>query len=231
MRLNRTALYGSAGALAGAAGVAAYAMKIRPKILHWGATEHELERAWPSDRLLPQGSTFESLHAVTVHAPADKVWRWIVQIGQNRAGFYSYNWLENLFGFDVHNILEIVPEFQGREEGDIVWLGAPDRFDGSAKMIVGLLEPERMMALIGPEDAEVVAEGGEAENGYWAFHVEPIDEESCRLVMRLTGAKKPRIGERVARLLFWEFAHFIMERKMMKTVKTLAEEEQLVEVG
>ena len=229
MKVSKTTLYGSAGVLAGAAGVVAYARRLRPKLLNWGATEHELERAWPSDKLLPKGVGFEATHAITVHAPADRVWRWIVQIGQDRAGFYSYDWLESLFGFDMQNILQIVPEFQEREEGDIVWLAAPDKHNGKAKMIVGLLEPERLMALIGPEDAEAVARGDEAEHGYWAFHVEPVDDESCRLVMRLRGGRNPRVGERVARLLFWEFAHFIMERKMLKTIKTLAEEELLEE--
>jgi len=225
MRLSKTALYGSAGVVAGAAGITAYSMRLRPRMLRWGATEHEVERAWPSDRLLPKDVGFESVHAVTVHAPADQVWPWIVQIGQGRAGFYSYDWLENLWGADIHNILEIVPEFQDREEGDIVWLAAPDRFGGNARMIVGLLEPERMMALIEPSDVEAVARGEDAEHGYWAFHVEPVDANECRLVMRLKGARNPRFGEKLARLLFWEFAHFIMERKMMKTIKTLAEDE------
>ncbi|MDH3732971.1 MAG: hypothetical protein OEU54_05530 [Gemmatimonadota bacterium] len=224
---TKAALYGSAGVLAGAAGAAAYKKTVRPRLLSWGATDHELDRVWPSDRLLPDDVAFEATRAITVHAPAETVWRWVVQIGQDRAGFYSYDWIENLFGLDVDNVLEVVPEFQDRDEGDVVWMASPDRFGGKARVIVGLLEPERTMALIGPEDADAVARGEEAEHGFWAFQVEPIDDEMCRLVMRTRSARNPGLGERAAQLLFWELADFIMERKMMKTIKTLAEEEEL----
>lgn len=226
MKVSKSTLYGSAGVLAGAAGVAAYAKKLRPRIRNWGATDHELERAWPSDRLLPREARLETTRAITIDAPASKVWRWVVQVGQDRAGFYSYDWLENLFGLDIHNIMELVPEFQDRSEGDIVWLAAPGRFGGKAHVVVGLLEPERTMVLVGPEDADAVAEGNEADGGYWAFHVEPVDKETCRLVMRTRAARHPRFGEKAAQLLFWDLADFIMERKMMKTIKELAEEDE-----
>jgi len=217
--------YGSLGLLAGAAGATAYALRIRPHMLHWGATHHELERSWKSDRLLPEEADFEATRAVTIHAPAKDVWKWIVQIGQDRAGFYSYEWPENLLGFDIHNIEEIVPEFQDRKQGDVVWIGSPERFGGERRLIVGLLESKRMMALVHPLDAEAVSRGGEAVHGYWAFHLEPIDDDSCRLVMRTKGARNPRFGKRVARRLFWEVADFLLERRMMKNIKTLAEEE------
>lgn len=222
---ERRLRYGSIGLLAGAAGAAAYALSVRPRILRWGATEHELERGWSSDDLSPDECKFEATRAVTVHAPAEDVWRWVVQIGQDRAGFYSYDWIENLFGFNIHNILEIVPEFQDLEEGDIVWLASPDRFGGHAKLIVGLLERDRVMALVRPADADALARGEKADHGYWAFHVEPVDDDTCRLVLRTRGGKDPGLGEKMAGRLFWDFAHFVMERKMMKTIKVLAEEE------
>lgn len=225
MKVSKSTLYGSAGVLAGAAGAAVYAKKVRPRILHWGATDHELERAWPSDRLLPTETGFETTRAITVHAPASAVWKWVVQIGQDRAGFYSYDWIENLFGLDIHNIVEIVPEFQDRAEGDIVWLASPGRFGGKARVVVGLLEHERTMVLVSPDDADAVASGEEAESGYWAFHVEPVDRETCRLVMRTRAARHPHVGEKAAQLLFWDLADFVMERKMMKTIKELAEED------
>jgi hypothetical protein len=89
----------------------------------------------------------QATRAVTVHAPAKAVWPWIVQIGQDRAGFYSYDVLENLFGAKMPSVDEIVPEWQHRTVGDTVWLSTPDSHGGNARMIVGWLELERAMVL------------------------------------------------------------------------------------
>ena len=60
-----------------------------------------------------------SLHAVTIDAPPQRVWSWLVQTGQDRAGFYSYDWLERLFGADIRNVYEVRPAWQSsrRAEG------------------------------------------------------------------------------------------------------------------
>lgn len=222
MMLRAGTRYGLLGLFAAAAATAAYAARVRPRMMRWGATEHELHREWPGDAFSPEPDT-ETIRAVTIHAPAREVWRWIVQIGQDRAGFYSYEWLENLFGYDIHNADRIVPEYQERKVGDVVWLAPPHRFDGKAHAIVALLEKERAMVLVQPEDAERVARGDEAEHGFWAFEIEPVDDASCRLVMRSRSGRRPSIKEKLLQRLFGEWADFIMERKMMLTIKKLAE--------
>jgi hypothetical protein len=216
--------YGLLGLFAGAAATAAYAARARPRMMRWGATEHELQREWPGDAFSPDPET-ETTRAVTIQAPVADVWRWIVQIGQDRAGFYSYEWLENLFGYEIHNVDRIVPEFQERKEGEVVWLAPQRKFDGKAHVIVALLEKERAMVLVDPDDAERVARGLEAKHGFWAFEVEPVDDTTCRLVMRNRSGRKPSIGKKLSQRLFWEWADFIMERKMMLTIKELAERE------
>ena len=78
---------------------------VRPYLRRWGATPEECRRRMPGDA---EGRPlYSTTRAVTVEAPADEVWRWLVQIGQDRGGFYSYDWLENLAGCDLHSADEI----------------------------------------------------------------------------------------------------------------------------
>src|SRR5918994_7083921 len=75
----------------------AYALVVRPWHLRWGATEEGIAKPLPGDELVPNPA-IESTRAITVNAPVEEVWPWLAQIGQDRGGFYSYEWLENLAG-------------------------------------------------------------------------------------------------------------------------------------
>jgi hypothetical protein len=97
--------------------------------MNWGATADEQRMTLPGDELLPDPSA-RFTRAITIHAPQSRVWPWIVQIGQDRAGFYSNTWLENLTGADIHNADAIHPEWQRRAVGDRVPLARPDIFGG-----------------------------------------------------------------------------------------------------
>ena len=99
-----------------------YLSILYPWMMRWGATDAELTMQLPGDAIVPVVGS-QSTRAVTIHAPAEEVWKWILQIGQERAGFYSNDWLENLTLADIHNVDEIRPEWQNRKEGDVV-LGA-----------------------------------------------------------------------------------------------------------
>jgi hypothetical protein len=203
-------------------GLATYVFALRPWHLRWGATEAELIQCWPGDEMIPHPRR-QVTHAITIAAPAATVWALIVQIGQDRAGYYSYSWLENLFGADIHNIDRIVPEYQQRQVGDIVWMAPKDRYGGQGRMVVALLEPGKSMVLVDPESWDI-SQDGEAAKGLWAFHVREIDNSTTRLVIRGSTGEKSR-GADLMDYLFWEPAHFFMERKMMLTVRELAERE------
>ena len=135
-----------------------YLYIIRPWHLHWGATHLDRIAVLPGDSLAPYASAVVT-HAVNIDAPAEAVWRWIVQIGQDRGGFYSYTFLENLIGCDMHNIFRILPEWQQRASGDTVWFGSPKHFGGRARMIVALFEPTRALTLVTPSDWELIRAG------------------------------------------------------------------------
>lgn len=97
-------------ATAGAAALFGYGLA-RERFIRWGATDEERQAVLPGDELLANPSV-STTRALTIDAPPDAVWPWLVQMGQDRAGLYSYDWLENLFGLEFRNADTVVPEWQ-----------------------------------------------------------------------------------------------------------------------
>jgi hypothetical protein len=193
----------------------AYALWARPRALRWGATSQELTRPLPGDTLLadtPRGST----RAVTIAAPVEDVWPWIVQIGYGRGGFYSYDWLENAFvrlllggTAGYKSAQRLLPEYQHLTPGDFVLAGPPDMLGGRladrARWKVLAVTPNRALVL----------------EGWGAFVLEPLGDRVTRLIVRSRG---PGSWGRLAHYLFWEPAHFVMERRMLLGIKARAED-------
>jgi hypothetical protein len=119
-----------------------YTFFIRPWHLRWGATDEELSKPLPGDELVPHPA-IESTRAITVNAPLEEVWPWLAQIGQDRGGFYSYEWLESLAGCRMRNADRIHPNWQHREVGEIVFLHP------ATGMKVATFEPGRAIVLEG----------------------------------------------------------------------------------
>lgn len=177
----------------------------------WGATPAEWRASLPGDRS-PRLAGHEILHAVTIDAPPSAVWRWLVQLGQDRAGFYSYERLERLAGADIHNIREIRPEWQHRRAGDVVYATQAGYLGGLFGVrpgwTVDLVEPNRALVL-----------------RYWgAFVLQPTGDGRTRFLIRST-ISNPEIPVWAAALNFvsFELPHFIMQRRMMLGIKELAE--------
>jgi hypothetical protein len=195
---------------------------IRPWYLTWGATGEEINRTWPGDDLSPRPVSLAT-RALTIHAPATAVWPWIVQLGQDRGGSYSYTWVENLLLADMHNAERIQPEWQRRQVGDTVWLARKDRYGGRGRVVVAVLEPNRAMVLVSPSDAERIFRGGRAKNGSWTFILEPVDAHTTRLILRSRGAQAESFAAMLFGRLVFDPVHFLMERKMMLGIKERAE--------
>jgi len=194
---------------------AAYILAVRPWHLRWGTAPGEDQNALPGDDLVPNPK-WQATHAVTIYAPADKVWPWLAQMGQGRGGFYSYDWLENLAGMDIHNARQILPEYQALQPGDVIpfWKGAG--------VSVQSVEPGRSLVLGG----SLVQGGDQAGNmgGSWTFILQPLDATATRLVVRSRVAGfEPEWLSALLYALLLEPAHFIMERKMLLTIKELSE--------
>ncbi|MER2137342.1 MAG: hypothetical protein ABS909_05705, partial [Arthrobacter sp.] len=142
-----------AGIAAAAAGAAAAVLALRRASLRWGATESEVAMNLPGDELLP-APNLVATRAISIAAPPSKVWPWLTQLGQNRGGFYSYDWLENLLGLNIHSAETIQSELQVQEPGDTIDL-AP-----GAGLSVVRLDAERSLVLGGG-----VGPGGSGPDG------------------------------------------------------------------
>lgn len=169
---------------------------VRPWLRRWGSTAAEQELRLPGDG--ERRPLFTTTRAVTVHAPAEQVWAWLVQIGQDRGGFYSYDWLENLAGCRVTSSETIHEEWQDRRAGELLTI-----FPGYG---TPLLE-------VDPPRALVIANWG-------AYVVEPVDARTCRLLARSRAERD--LGGLVYVLLV-ELPHAVMERRMLLGIKQRAE--------
>lgn len=205
-----------------AAGVAAYGLALRPWFLNWGATDEEVRGPWPGDEMTPD-AICQATRAVTIQASAEAIWPWLTQIGQDRGGFYSYTWLENLFGARMRNADRILPNLAERKVGDTVWMTPKERYGGKGCMKIAALEPGRSMVLVPLDDYEKTLRTGRAPGGCWTFILRPLDYGVTRLILRSRGAENESLPARLFDRLVFDPAHFIMERKMMLEIKRRAE--------
>jgi hypothetical protein len=210
--------------VAGAAGLAAYVVAIRPWHLRWGATEDEVQWPMPGDELVPDPKV-KATHAITIHAPAAAVWPWLVQWGYQRGGFYSYDWIDRALGSEgVASVDRILAEHQHLEVGDPV-LVAPDN-----GFTVAAIEPGRSLVLLGRYDmatGKPLALDDPLPENYlncgWAWLLEKINEVTTRFVIRIRIDYNPSLANQVMYRAFVEPGSFVMERKMMLGVKERAE--------
>jgi hypothetical protein len=191
-----------------------YLLVVWPWMSTWGATQAELEKALPGDSLVPD-PTLQSTKGLTVKASPEAIYPWLLQIGVDRGGMYSYDWLENLFGLNVHTVDTIVPEYQNVQVGDF-WRFTPEDYvlNPGPGLLVKELRPNAAVLLcFGMEN-----EPDEACIDTWQFVLEPQVDGTTRLLLR----SRMAIEEELPIKLTY-FAQFIMERKMLLEIRELAE--------
>jgi hypothetical protein len=198
-----------------------YTLVLRPWSLRWGATDEEVDRVLPGDELVPH-PVWRSTRAVTIAAPAEVVWPWLAQIGQGRGGFYSYDWLENLAGLDIHSADRILPALQAPRLGDFI-PAAPGAAKTGMGWTVVAVQPGRALVLrAGPPNQALAPAADVPFVSTWAFVVEPRDEGSARLLARGLIAARSRLLA-LAGMAMMELPYFIMERRMLLGIKARAE--------
>jgi hypothetical protein len=190
-----------------------YRFALLPWHLRWGATEIEARAAMPGDELVP-GSNMSSTRAITIRASAAEVWPWLVQLGQGRGGMYSYEWLENLAGCDIHNADRILPEFQNLKVGDLIHMGP----EGYPFYSVVHVEPNRALVLR-PHDPKTKEPGPAA----WSFLLTEQGDGTTRLISRQQMVYEPSVANFIGWKVITEPLTFIMEQKMLRTLKAMAE--------
>jgi hypothetical protein len=194
----------------------ALVLAIRPWTIQWGTTAAERAMPLPGDQMVPVAH-YRIDHGITINAPTTAVWPWLIQIGQDRGGFYSYSSLENAIGARVSNAERIVPEWQSRRVGELVRAAPPNWMGGRFGSDLGW----KILELI-PGHAVVL-------EGWGAFALLSIDDSTTRLLIRTRAPGLPGIGTVVlspVSLLAFEPAHLIMERQMLLGIKNRVERSQ-----
>ena len=212
------------GGLSGAA--VAYAFVLRPWHLRWGATKEEVAQSLPGDELIP-AARLNATHAITIYAPVESIWPWLVQIGQGRGGFYSYDWLENLLGLKIHSARRILPQHQQLEVGDMIPL-APGKEGKSFGIPVAILEPKQALVLHGDTRLDPAAQQMAVAGGFlattWGWYLQALDHRRTRLVERFRCDWNPSPLNQLLMRALMEPGSFIMERKMLLGIKQRAEQ-------
>jgi hypothetical protein len=189
-------------ALLTVAPAAIYHFVLRERVLNWGATDAEVAGTLPGDELLPEADGV-STRAITIDAPAGAVWPWIVQIGPApRGGVYTYDWIENLLGLNMHSSDEVLEEFQHPEPGDSIGFGGN-------RMVLALVEHERAFVW-----------RSEDGNWIWSFTLSESDGQT-RFVSR-NRFRLPRVIDKLGMAPMVP-GSLVMERKMLLGIKQRAE--------
>ena len=190
----------------------------------WGATDEEIPRDYPGDDLVrhPKGVY---LHAITIRASAADIWKWLIQIGQDRGGFYSYELLENMIGCKICNAEEIVPEYQNLKVRDIV----PMHPSMGSPYVVAAMEPERYLILLQKADTATAKNQEICDdlpekyvNMSWLFYLDERDDGTTRLISRSRNDWNNSLGNTIFYGIFG-VPTMEMDRKMLKGIKERAE--------
>jgi hypothetical protein len=197
-------------AVATVGGIAALTLWGRMRLLRWGATDEEIAGVQPGDELISDANV-SATRAITIRQSPDVVWPWIAQLGQGRGGFYSYDRLENLLGFDIHSADRVVHEWQQIEVGDEVRL-AP-----TVGLKAVIVDPGRALVIQG---SLPIARRPPFEST-WAFILCEQPDGTTRLLSR----------ERYGYKRWWaplvveptQAASFVMSRKMLLGIRDRAE--------
>jgi hypothetical protein len=198
-----------------------YAFGVRPRLLRWGATDDEVRRPYPSADLIPGGERSATM-AVTIDAPPSRVWPWLVQMGVDRAGWYSWDRLDN---FGRRSAEHIHPEWQEISVGDRL----AAKPDGSEWWEVAALEPERFLGLRMSLDlrGRPFDPAGARPRFYtdstWGFLLEELPGSRTRLVVSGYWDLRPRLLQAVASIVFLEPSHWIMQTRQFANLKRRAE--------
>ncbi len=199
---------------------AAAALVLRHRMLRWGATRAEAAAEYPGDMLIPDPTACSTM-ATTLEAPPQAVWCWLVQMGADRAGWYSWDRLDN--GGRPSSV-RIVPEWQKLREGDRV----DATVSGRTYFTVAIADPPTTLVLRSdlalPSRRPFDPRGPLPRmftRGVWGFHLTELPGRRTRLVVRTIGRDAPRPVMAVADFLFGQPAHLIMQARQFANLRRL----------
>jgi hypothetical protein len=198
---------------------ATYRRIVHPWQERWGARDEELVASLPGDELIAEPAG-QVTRAIEIAAPPEAVWPWVIQLGADRGGFYSYDRLENLFRLDIHSADRIVPEWQERAVGDLVHADAKG---GNGWYVIDVRPPHALVLKMAnvKEGRPFRRDEPPFMEFTWAFVLESHGAGKTRLLVR----ERVAFGKRLARVVGSPVGliSFVMTQKMMRGIKTRAE--------
>jgi len=174
---------------------------------NWGTSAEEMSRVMDGDHLIDHPS-YVSTMAVTIYARPEHIWPWLAQMGYQRGGLYSYDWLDRLFGYlDRASADRVLPQYQHLSPGDTIPIGHG---------------PAIPVRAVGPGQVLVLGGTSDEFEWIWQFALHPLGGNRTRLVSRNSARVPPSFGWR---LFMWGLkpAAFLMTRRMLLGIKQRAE--------
>ena len=205
---------------------AAYGFVVRPRLVRWGASDEEVAGPYPGADLVPEGERAATM-AITIDAPPEEVWPWLVQMGWDRGGWYSWDRLDN---DGRPSAQEVHPEWQDLAVGDNVKAWSPggplDAWE------VAALEPRRFLGLRGLTDLRgrnldpKQPRPSAYVEGLWGFLLNEQPTGRTRLVIGGYQAIRPRWIERLVNYWLYPPVVWTMQARMMAVLKRNIERQQ-----
>jgi hypothetical protein len=201
---------------------------LRPWYSRWNAGQEDIDRQLPGDNLVLH-PRLSSTRAITIRAPAAVIWPWLVQIGYQRAGWYSYDFLEAAIGaadfIDGRSSYRIIPKFQHLQPGDRIYIHP--KIPG---FLVARVEPGRLLILHNIADTQNGKPFNPEKNhprhyinNSWVFFFDTIDEKTTRLIVRSRLDYDGSLSNTFIWRALTDPISFVMERKMLLEIKWRAE--------
>ena len=198
--------------LYGAVGLGAlYVLVVRPRLARWGATDAEATRRFPGDGVVP-GRAYVATRAITIDAPHEDVWPWIVQMGSGRGGWYALDRLDN---GGVPSADEVIPQLQDLEVGDLIPM-VPGKDVGPR-----VLEMEPGRRMLWATDEEFT----------WEWVLEPLDGDRTRLISRIREQYPPLLSRKMVYAVVASTGDVVMNWTQLKRIKRRAERLALSRTG
>lgn len=192
---------------------------VRSPRAHWGLDAKTAARSYPGDDLVAE-PRWGWTHGIEIDTDAASVWPWVAQVGADKAGFYSYQWLENLVGCNIRNAETIHPAWQAKVGEDLVLHPDPK----APRLQITAVEAGHCLVAFAKPDETARSQGKPWGAASWVFVVEALSEHRCRLISRYRVACSDDLATRLAfgpALL--EPIGFAMDRRMLLGVKERAE--------
>jgi hypothetical protein len=185
---------------------------LRSLLMHWGSTTIERNKYYPGDSIVPAPGMMTTI-AITIDKPPSAIWPWIVQMGLNKGGFYSYTWLENMFGCKLHNANTIHPEWQNTREGDIEPVcSAALKKQMPGWVVVTLIPNEAFVYKITSDSTWTMG-----------YYIDSINTSQSRLITRMRYNSRKTFWDQIVDKVWMEWAHCIMQRGSITGIKERSE--------